>query len=150
MNAISKILVPIDFSDTSLQALDGAIDLAAQLEASVVVMHAYEIPIVNLWPDGAILASAAEAARIASNAEIALRGALESRSKWGVKLESILREGSPPEEIDAIAEEIGADLIVIGTHGRRGILRALLGSVAEKVVRTARKPVLTIPMPAVA
>jgi nucleotide-binding universal stress UspA family protein len=48
------------------------------------------------------------------------------------------------EEINAVAEEIDADLVVIGTHGRRGLARALLGSVAEHVVRTGRRPIVTI------
>jgi nucleotide-binding universal stress UspA family protein len=148
MKTISKILAPVDFSDASLRALDDAIDLAAKLGASVVVMHAYEIPVVGLLPEGAIIATAEQAARIASIAEDSLRETVESRANRGVKIESVLREGPAWQEIDAVADQIGADLIVLGTHGRRGILRALLGNVAEKVVRTAHQPVLTIPPPA--
>jgi nucleotide-binding universal stress UspA family protein len=148
MKKISKILAPIDFTEASLHALDDAIDLAAKLEASVVVMHAYEIPVMGLLPEGAIIASAEEAARVSSSAETSLRLAVESRTNRGVKLESVLREGPAWQEIDAVADEIAADLIVMGTHGRRGILRALLGNVVEKVVRTAHQPVLTIRPPA--
>jgi nucleotide-binding universal stress UspA family protein len=145
MKKISRILVPIDFGETSLEALDDAIDLASALGASVVVMHAYEIPVVGLLPEGAFMATAADAARLASTAESALRGAVQKREGRGVKLETALREGPPWQQIDALADELDVDLIVMGTHGRHGILHALLGSVAEKVVRTAHRPVLTVP-----
>ncbi len=62
----------------------------------------------------------------------------------GVPLEVVLREGVAFEEINSLAESTRADLVVIGTHGRRGLARALLGSVAEKVIRTSSKPVVTI------
>jgi nucleotide-binding universal stress UspA family protein len=57
---------------------------------------------------------------------------------------SLLREGNAADEIRTVADEMKADLIVIGTHGRRGIARALLGSTAENVIRTVKTPVLTI------
>jgi nucleotide-binding universal stress UspA family protein len=145
MKKISKILVPIDFGEISLNALDDALDLALQLGAQVTVMHAYEIPMVGMLPEGVFMATAAEAAGLASTAASGLRAAVESRASRGVKLESVLREGPAWREIDAVADEMGADLIIMGTHGRHGILHALLGSVAEKVVRTARRPVLTVP-----
>ena len=59
-------------------------------------------------------------------------------------VDGVLREGVPWEEINAVADAIDADLVVIGTHGRRGLTRALLGSVAENVVRTAHRPIVTI------
>jgi nucleotide-binding universal stress UspA family protein len=144
MKTISKILVAIDFDETSLRALDNAIDLAAALGASLVVMHAYELPIVGLFPDSALMASGADAALIASTAETALRKVIHARRGRGVAMEPLLREGAAWQAIQAAADETKADLIVMGTHGRHGVLRALLGSVAEKVVRTAHKPVLTV------
>ena len=56
----------------------------------------------------------------------------------------VLRTGNPYEETNRVAEEIGADIIVIGTHGRRGLARALLGSIAENIIRTATRPVLVV------
>jgi nucleotide-binding universal stress UspA family protein len=147
MKPIQKILVPIDFGEASLRALDDAIDLAKALGASVVVMHAYEIPVIG-FPDGALLTSAEFAGRLSNAAETALKGAIDARAGRGVKLESVLRQGVAWEEINAVADKSGADLIVIGTHGRRGLARALLGSVAEKVVRMATKPVMTVHGPA--
>jgi len=142
MMPIKHILVPVDFTDTSGAALDYAIDLASQLGARVTALHAYEIPVFG-FPDGALIATADVTARIGQAAQQALTKEVEQR-KGKVPLESVLRTGVAWEEINAVAADRAADLIVIGTHGRRGLARALLGSVAENVVRTAKVPVLTI------
>ncbi len=147
MIPISKILVPVDFSAASLHALDEAIDLAATLRASVVLMHVYELPPVPLFPEVPLASPASVAESLAASSDGALRGIAESRGDRGVQIDTVVREGVPWQQIDEAADEVSADLIVLGTHGRRGILRALLGSVAEKVVRTAHQPVLTIPTP---
>lgn len=143
MLAIRKILVPTDFTDTSDKALDFAIELAQKFNASITVMHAYEIPVIG-FPDGSLVATAEIASRIQDAGRTGLDAAVSIRSSRGVPLETVLREGNPAEEIRAVAEEMSADVIVIGTHGRRGLARALLGSVAENVIRTVTRPVLTI------
>ena len=74
----------------------------------------------------------------------ALKSAVERCENRGVHVTSVLRDGPPWEEINAVADDLDADLIVLGTHGRRGLRRALLGSVAENVIRTTTRPVLTI------
>lgn len=140
---IRRILVPTDFSETSERALDYALDLAEKLNAAVTVMHAYEIPIVG-FPDGALVATADVASRIADVSRAALEATAKKRAGRVAKLDTLLRDGVAYEEIRTVADEIDADLIVIGTHGRRGIARALLGSVAENVIRTTHRPVLTI------
>jgi nucleotide-binding universal stress UspA family protein len=145
MKKVAKILVPIDFSEASLEALDGAIEWAAALGASVVAMHAYELPVVALFPEAALVSSAAETGhRIAMTAEGALRDAVQARLRGDVHVEVVLREGPVSEQIDAVADEVGADLIVLGAHTGRGLFDWLVSGVAEKVVRTARRPVLTI------
>jgi len=144
MKTISRILVPLDFGQPSLDALDDAIDLAATLGASVVVMHAYEVsPLLGARPEGP-LHTADLAEHLAATAASALTSVVRDRANRGVKLDTVVREGPAWQEIDAVAEDTRADLIVLGTHSRHGILRTLLGNVAERVVRTARKPVLTI------
>lgn len=143
MAELRRILVPTDFTETSDRALDWAVDLAASVGASVTVMHAYEIPIVG-FPDGALIATADVASRIADASRAALDACVEQRRGKGVPLDSVLREGVPWEEINRLADEVNADMVVIGTHGRRGLARALLGSVAENVIRTAHRPILTI------
>jgi nucleotide-binding universal stress UspA family protein len=146
MHLPKTILVATDFSETSDRALDYAVDLAKLLGASITVMHAYELPVYG-FPDGALVATVEIATRIMNAAQAALAQSCEVRADKGVKLTPILRQGVAYEEVHSVAEEINADLIVIGTHGRKGLSRALLGSVAEKVIRTATRPVLTITGP---
>jgi nucleotide-binding universal stress UspA family protein len=143
MLSIKQVLVPIDFTETSDKALDFGIELAQKFGASVTVMHAYEIPVIG-FPDGALVATVDIATRIQDAGQKGLAAAVAAREGRGVKLTSVLRDGPAWEEIKAVAEELGVDIIVIGTHGRRGIARALLGSVAENVIRTVKIPVLTI------
>jgi nucleotide-binding universal stress UspA family protein len=143
MSAFRRILVATDFTETSERAIDAALELAVRLGASLTVMHAYEIPIVGV-PDGALIATPELAARLSEASRSALDSTLKRLEGRGVQVASVLREGVAWEEIEQVADEIDADVIVIGTHGRRGLARALLGSVAENVIRTTYRPVLTI------
>jgi nucleotide-binding universal stress UspA family protein len=138
-----RILVPTDFTETSERAIDWALDLAARLGATVTLLHVYEIPVIG-FPDGAIIATPEVASRIADASQTALDAAVEKRRSGPVAVDGLLREGTAWEVINAVADEIDAEFVVIGTHGRRGLTRALLGSVAENVVRTAHRPVVTI------
>jgi nucleotide-binding universal stress UspA family protein len=142
-----RILVPIDFTEVSTHALDWGIELAASVGASVTVMHSYAIPIAG-FPDGALVPTPSIAAALREGAQKALEAAVQGRRGGAVPLETVLREGEAWEAIVTVADEIDADLIVVGTHGRHGLARALLGSVAEHVVRTAHRPVLTLSVPA--
>ncbi len=143
MADFKRILVPTDFTETSDRAAEWALTLAERLGSWVTLMHSYEIPIIG-FPDGALVATADIATRIADASRAALDSAVAKQQGRKVKVDGILRDGVSWEEINHVAEEIDADLVVIGTHGRRGLARALLGSVAENVVRTARRPILTI------
>jgi nucleotide-binding universal stress UspA family protein len=138
-----RILVPIDFTDVSTHALDWALELAASVGASITVMHSYAIPMVG-FPDGALIPTPQVATDLAEAAQKALDAAVQGRRGGAVPLDAVLREGEAWEEIVSVADEIDADLIVVGTHGRHGLARALLGSVAEHVVRTSHRPVLTL------
>jgi nucleotide-binding universal stress UspA family protein len=144
MLMLKRILVAVDFTETSDKAFDFALELAAKFDAQLTAVHAFEIPVLG-FPDGALVATADIAARIQESARQGLDAAVSGRQgRGGVKIESVLREGVPQEEIKAVAEEWKADLIVIGTHGRKGLARALLGSVAENVIRTVKTPVMVI------
>jgi nucleotide-binding universal stress UspA family protein len=147
MFALRKILVPTDFGAPSTAALEYALGLASALGASVTAFHAYEIPMVGV-PDGTFVATPEMVSRIQSAAAEALAATLRSR-EGKVPLDSLLREGRPWEAIHQAAKEVGADLVVLGTHGRHGLVRALLGSVTEKVVRTSVVPVLVVHAPSV-
>jgi len=147
MLEIRRILVPVDFSEKSERALDYAIELAKKLGASVTLVHAYEIPVYG-FVDATVVATPDLAARLSDAAQKTLDALVASRRDRGVPLHGVLRNGVAWEEIASVAKDTHADLIVIGTRGRRGLARALLGSVAESVIRTSDVPVLTIHAPA--
>lgn len=138
---IQKILVPVDFSECSEHALDYAVELADKLGAAVHVLSVIGIPSYGVPELGVGITATMMDNMIADN-----QAALDALARPR-KLDSknmIIRAGDARDVILQTAEELGADLIVMGTHGRRGISRALLGSVAEMVVRTAPVPVLTV------
>jgi nucleotide-binding universal stress UspA family protein len=143
MAQFDRILAPTDFTEASELAVDWAVALAERVGARITLMHAYEIPIIG-FPDGALVATADVATRLADASRTGLDSAVARRRGGKIPFDGILRTGIPWEEINNVAEEIDASLIVIGTHGRRGLARALLGSTAEKVTRTAHRPVTLI------
>jgi nucleotide-binding universal stress UspA family protein len=141
MSLPRKILVPTDFSEHSSLALDYAIELAERLDAEVHVLHVYEIPFLSV-PDAPWVITS----DVVQSIEAASRTALERLIKkhGHAKVKPILRSGDARSQIEVAAAEVAADLIVMGTHGRRGIAHALLGSVAEYVMRSSTIPVLTV------
>jgi nucleotide-binding universal stress UspA family protein len=139
---IQHVLVAHDFGEAAQSALSYAIDLAERLKARITVVHAYEIPVYG-FPEGLAL-TAETVGRIRSVAGQALEGIVQRVRRPGVDIDGLLRQGAAWSEIVAAATETKADLVVIGTHGRRGLAHALLGSVAEKVVRASPCPVLTV------
>jgi nucleotide-binding universal stress UspA family protein len=143
MNPPKNILVATDFSDPSKAALDYAVDLAEKLGAEVHVVHAFELPLIG-FPDGNMTVSAEMASRIINAAQKALDDLSAKYSARMVELHAFLEQADPREAVLSAAKKVNADLVVMGTHGRRGIVRALMGSVTESVVRTSPVPVLTL------
>lgn len=143
MELPKHILAAVDFSDTSERALEYAVGLAKAMKAKVTVAHVYDLPVYG-FPSGALVATPEMATKIMTGAQEATENLCKAHAGEGVALTPVVREGTPWQEVHAIAKEVGADLIVIGTHGRTGFAHALLGSVAEKIIRTATRPVLTI------
>lgn len=147
MPAPTHLLVAVDFTPVSEHALERALDLAQQLSARVTLLHVYTLPILRV-ADSDIVPSGAEAARLTAEAEKQLDDLLAKHARPGIPMARHLRTGRPPaEEINATAAELGADMIVVGTHGRGFIGRTFLGSVALDVLRTAGVPVLTVHEP---
>lgn len=144
---ISRILVPTDFSDLSLQGLDYAVDLAQRLRARLVIVFVLE-PIRSIVPTGLDSAVSGTATLLAEQRQIAEEqlGNLTKRlgKKRGLDFQTVLATGMAHEQIVETAKRIQADLVVMATHGRTGFSHVLLGSVAEKVVRLAPCPVLTV------
>lgn len=143
MFQVRKILVPVDFSEHSEHALDYAVWLGAKLGASVAVAHVLGVQIYAA-PPMLPMPVALPVAEFRKHAEDALQRLVDRAKPSGLAVESALLEGTPHREINAFAKQCGADMIVMGTHGRSGIERTLLGSVAERIVRTADVPVVTV------
>ncbi|APS00219.1 universal stress protein [Pajaroellobacter abortibovis] len=143
MFPLKTILVATDFSEISDRALTYAAELAEKFNARIVLLHAYEIPVFS-FPDGAVVATVDIISKLTNSANNALQKSAQQIAQKGIAIEALLREGPPAEEVNRAVAEVEADLIVIGTHGRRGIARALLGSVAEKIIHISSRPVLVI------
>jgi universal stress protein A len=147
MKPIRKILVPVDFSEPSHAALNCAAELAQSFDATIDVLHVCEVP-AFLPARGIALEGAADLSLlelVKKNSEHALEQFVAEASKRGVRIHEARSElGTPSHTIVDLAAEGGYDLIVIGTHGRTGLSHALIGSVAERVVRHARCPVLSL------
>ena len=143
MEPIKRILVPVDFDHFSGAALDTAIRFAKNLQARITLLHVepYRLGDVpkELFYDGPNPSS-----RARTTARDALARLAEGKASSGVPIDTELREGIVWDEILGAARHLGAELIVMGTHGRSGIARGLLGSVAEHVVRGAHIPVMTV------
>lgn len=140
---LDTIVVATDFSEHSRHALDWAIELARPLGARVVVLHAYALPLVGIL-DASLLVDASTAARLSNEAQAALDAEVARVTGRGVTIEGRLREGDAREVLPQSATEAGAAMLVVGSHGRRGIQRALLGSVAESVTRSSPVPVVVV------
>ncbi len=143
MNAIRHILVALDFNPISEHALAYAVDLAERLGARLTVLHVYSLAVLMAL-DGEYLPTANGAANKAEEAQKHLDAALVPLAGRKVAIHSVLRVGEAGEEICAQAKELGADMVVVGTHGRGALGRALLGSVAQSVLHASTVPVLTV------
>jgi len=146
MNNVQTILVPIDYSDCAPSVVRQGAQLASKLGAQVVLMHAVE-PVAGVRPDVVMErdgASVTVGQHLRTAGESRMRAYLEVARAEGVHASVQLVDGKPTDAILAAVDTIGADLIVMGTHGRQGLQRMLLGSVAEHVVRRASVPVLTV------
>lgn len=140
---IKRILVPIDFSSTSLAALDSAVAFAKPLKAEVVLLHVVE-PVFYAMSEFAApgMSQLLEQEYRSDRAQIARLA--ERCAKRQVKTRGLVQVGTAYQAIVDTAKKVHADMIVMATHGRTGLPHFLLGSVAERVVRLAACPVLTI------
>ena len=139
------ILAPTDLSENAEEAVDYACELARILGAKVHLLHVIAVPVVGIPELGMALTSTMIDTMVKDN-QAALDQLAARKAAQADIAPTILRTGDARDVINQTAKEIGADLIVVGTHGRRGVTRVLLGSVAETVVRTAPCPVLTVRM----
>jgi universal stress protein A len=139
MKRFHTILHPTDFSPGSDVAFRYACDLARDYDARLIVLHALQ-PVVPLVGEGGLVPNDFPELRDAAEKQL---DALQPIGP-AVRLERLFRDGPDAATIVETADEVKADLSVMGTHGRSGIGRLFLGSVAEEVLRKARCPVLTV------
>jgi nucleotide-binding universal stress UspA family protein len=135
------LLVPTDFSEYADGALDYAIELAKTLQARLTVLYVYYLPSLALGEVSPVVIDDTLQA-METNARQQAQKALARVLRAGLQGDSVIVEGTPFQMIIDTAKDKGADLIVMGTHGRTGLSHVLMGSVAEKVVRLAPCPVL--------
>jgi len=142
-----RILVPIDFSNGSLMALEYAVALAHQLQSKLILLHIVE-PSIHQDSDFRVSPPSSEANQMLVEAGRKRLVALaEKRIALGLQVEALVRMGHPHSEIPDTARAMAAEMIVVGTHGSTGLEHLVLGSTAERIVRHAPCPVLTVRLP---
>jgi len=141
MSAFKSIVVPTDFGEAANGAIDLAIELGAKFGSKLTLVHAFTLPVTDgaygaglSWPIDDLAAAAK------TELDCTLR---RVRERYPAA-EGFVVCGDPCSQILDAIETSGADLVVMGTHGRRGLSRVFLGSVAEKVVRLSPVPVVTV------
>jgi nucleotide-binding universal stress UspA family protein len=141
---VKRILCPVDLSEHSRHALEHALALGQWYKAPILVLHVVDTPLTFV-PAGAPGNTAAIPLVQPNEVKDEVLRFCASALASGHRMDVVVKEGTPAKEIVRQAEELPADLLILGTHGRGGFERLVLGSVTEKVVRTTRRPVLTVP-----
>ena len=134
-----KILVPSDGSECSEKALEHAVKLAEKFESEIHLLYVVD---VRMNTAGEYYSNLVGTMR--EQGEDRLKEKAEEISSKDVDVQTSVIEGIPHTEINDYSDEYDTDLIVMGTHGRTGLNRLLIGSVTEKIVRTSKVPVLTV------
>jgi nucleotide-binding universal stress UspA family protein len=143
---IERILCPIDFSDFSRRALDHAVAISRWYESTITLLHVCTVvPVAAYAPGSGVLPSAALTPEDRKALLASMERFAEGEAGTNVAIDLDIAEGSTATAILAKADAMPADLLVMGTHGRSGFERLVLGSVTEKVLRKAACPVLTVP-----
>lgn len=144
--AFNRILVPVDFSTNSARALDYAIALARQFDADLHLVHVCEVPsMATVSMDAYAIAYQDWSRQLGDEAGRQLERLREGLA--GVRVSTEVLFGSPARTIVSAAADNRADLIVMGTHGHGPVMHMVMGNVAERVVRLATCPVLTVREP---
>jgi nucleotide-binding universal stress UspA family protein len=144
-----RILVPVDYSSHSRESVRVAANLAKRLGASIDIVHVWDRP--TYVPEGVMVKQEGQGQRSLSDLirENAEREMAEFRATLelpeGVEVTSRMCSGEPAQKLVEEARTGGYDLIVVGTHGRAGVLHLLLGSTAERLIRLSPVPVLVVP-----
>lgn len=144
---IKKIMCPVDFSEGSEHAMRYAVAFASAYEAELELLHVVELPFLPSYSTAGVPDMSLPVEQIQEECENRLEGIVEEQKEVYDNISGRVVVGAPFVEIIREAREGNFDLLVVGTHGRTGIKHMLIGSVAEKVVRKAPCPVLTVKHP---
>jgi nucleotide-binding universal stress UspA family protein len=142
MNLPRSILVAIDFDESAAQVLDYGVALAARLDARLHLLHVVPWPLLGAEVPAAVTETAMD--DIVKREQKAFDELVAAHAGRLLLGSTVLKTGDARTAILTTAEAVSADLIIMGTHGRRGVSRLVLGSVAESVTRTASCPVLLV------
>jgi len=140
--AIKKILVPTDGSDYSIRAAEYGISVAKMRNAEIMFVYVVDELVIDMFPQGKKREEME--AELKNDGRRFLNYAIGLAEKEGVKSTSMLLKGRPFEQIVNATKSFDIDLVVMGTYGRRGADRILMGSVAERVIEFAACPVLVV------
>ena len=140
-----EILLPTDGSEGVGQAINAAVSMAEKFNARIHILFVAEPPRFHEYGASVALTNIMQSLQEAGR-QILDDTAERVRNQGISAVETVLRQGHPAEEIIAYASENAIDLVVMGTHGRRGLNRMLLGSVTEEVVRCSQVPIMTVRM----
>jgi len=144
MSHYKQILVAVDFSDPSIRALQVARELGTRLNAKLIVIHFVPMRIMDMGMEGGVDFIEEMHQSELAEARIKLEKFIKENTTSDDEIEHHLRSGEPAAEMNSMAAEVSADMIIIGTHSGSGIKHLLMGSVAESILRTADVPVLSV------
>jgi len=145
MLPVTHILCPIDFSESSYQALETAEELAVHFNAKLTVLHVVQdIPVLPALPTNPSIDVPEYQEKLEEAGRIALDMTIQEKVSSVVQAESMIKSGRPADVIIDAADELKPDFLVISTHGESGVAHLMFGLVAEKVIRHASCPVLTV------
>jgi len=145
MLPVTNILCPIDFSESSYKALEVAEEMAVHFNAKLTVLHVVQdIPVLPALPTNPSIDVPEYQEKLEEAGKIALDMTITDKVSSIVEAQSLIKSGRPADVIIEVADELKPNFLVISTHGESGVTHFMFGSVAEKVIRHAPCPVLTV------
>ena len=144
MSHFKQLLVAVDFSDPSIRALQVAREMGTRLNSKLHIVHFVPMRVMDMGMEGGVDFIEEMHQKELEEAKVKLENFVKDHTTTEDEVEQHLRSGEPAAEVNPMAIELSADMIIIGTHGRTGLKHLLLGSVAESILRSADVPVLCV------
>ena len=144
MSQFKHLLVAIDFTKPSIKALETALELAVRLGSRLTIVHTVVKVAEGVSMHGGSGYDVGLYEQQSTQARTEIEQLLLKQNTEGVKTEIVIESGRAQDQINAIASKMGADMLILGTHGRKGMNKLLLGSVAEEVLRNSHLPFLCV------